>query len=187
MSLRSGCRREADLQQLVLQAFAAVDACGWGRVDFMLDAATVRPWLLEVNTVPGMTDHSLVPMAARAVGIDFQALVWRILETSWSRRLQRAENAMLRLKRGVRSRWRQRGRVRCRIICAPSRAWLLLALMGATLALGVQWLQDPYRFPLRVVKITGKLHHLGQDELAAGAGSVSAGRISSPWMWTRHP
>jgi D-alanine-D-alanine ligase len=41
-----------------------------------------RPYLLEINTVPGMTDHSLVPMAARVAGIDFDALVWRILETS---------------------------------------------------------------------------------------------------------
>jgi D-alanine-D-alanine ligase len=50
----------------------------------MLDEAA-RPWLLEVNTVPGMTDHSLVPMAARAVGLDFEELVWRILETSLDR------------------------------------------------------------------------------------------------------
>jgi D-alanine-D-alanine ligase len=42
----------------------------------------LRPWLIEVNTVPGMTDHSLVPMAARAQGMDFDELVWRILETS---------------------------------------------------------------------------------------------------------
>jgi D-alanine-D-alanine ligase len=44
-----------------------------------------RPWLLEVNTVPGMTDHSLVPMAARVAGLSFEDLVWRILETSLSR------------------------------------------------------------------------------------------------------
>jgi D-alanine-D-alanine ligase len=50
----------------------------------MLDEAQ-RPWLIEVNTVPGMTDHSLVPMAARARGIDFDELVWRILETSMDR------------------------------------------------------------------------------------------------------
>jgi D-alanine-D-alanine ligase len=46
---------------------------------------TGRPLLLEINTVPGMTSHSLVPMAARASGIDFEALVWRVLETSLSR------------------------------------------------------------------------------------------------------
>jgi D-alanine-D-alanine ligase len=50
----------------------------------MLDGAG-RPFLLEINTVPGMTDHSLVPMAARAAGIDFDALVLRILDTSLSR------------------------------------------------------------------------------------------------------
>ncbi len=53
-------------------------ARGWGRIDAMQDQDG-RFWLLEVNTVPGMTDHSLVPMAARAAGIDFQALVLAIL------------------------------------------------------------------------------------------------------------
>lgn len=70
--------RERALQQLCAQAFRAVGAAGWGRVDFMLDAVG-DPWLLEVNTVPGMTDHSLVPMAARQAGIDFDELVVRIL------------------------------------------------------------------------------------------------------------
>ncbi|HPE72897.1 MAG TPA: D-alanine--D-alanine ligase [Candidatus Competibacter sp.] len=76
--------REAELQALVRQAFAAVDGAGWGRVDLMVDAEG-QPWLLEVNTVPGMTDHSLVPMAARVAGFDFEDLVWRILETSLAR------------------------------------------------------------------------------------------------------
>lgn len=71
-------KREAELQRLCLTAFKAVGASGWGRVDLMIDAED-RCWLIEVNTVPGMTSHSLVPMAANAVGIDFQALVWRIL------------------------------------------------------------------------------------------------------------
>ncbi|MEA3278824.1 MAG: D-alanine--D-alanine ligase [Pseudomonadota bacterium] len=75
---------EQRLQELSLAAFDAVGAGGWGRVDFMLDGEG-QPQLLEVNTVPGMTDHSLVPMAARARGIDFDALVWRILETSLER------------------------------------------------------------------------------------------------------
>jgi len=72
---------ESHLQAMCLRAFEAVGAEGWGRVDFMLDGDG-RPYLLEVNTVPGMTDHSLVPMAAQAQGLDFDALVWRILETS---------------------------------------------------------------------------------------------------------
>jgi len=72
---------EQQLAQLSLSAFEAVAAEGWGRADFMMDAAG-HPLLLEVNTVPGMTDHSLVPMAARVAGLDFGELVWRILETS---------------------------------------------------------------------------------------------------------
>ncbi|MCB1735384.1 MAG: D-alanine--D-alanine ligase [Gammaproteobacteria bacterium] len=69
---------ETQFQAICTEAFRAVGAGGWGRVDFMLDADG-RLWLLEVNTVPGMTDHSLVPMAARQAGIDFDELVFRIL------------------------------------------------------------------------------------------------------------
>jgi len=72
--------QEDKLKALSLRAFKAVGASGWGRVDFMLDEAG-HPWLIEVNTVPGMTDHSLVPMAARQYGWDMPELVWRILET----------------------------------------------------------------------------------------------------------
>jgi D-alanine-D-alanine ligase len=72
---------EQRLQALALESFEAVGASGWGRVDILLDEQQ-RPFLIEVNTVPGMTDHSLVPMAAAAAGIEFDALVWRILETS---------------------------------------------------------------------------------------------------------
>ncbi len=69
---------EAEMQALALRAFEALDGRGWGRVDVMRDAGG-RNWLLESNTVPGLTSHSLVPMAARAAGMDFEELVWRIL------------------------------------------------------------------------------------------------------------
>jgi len=72
---------EQELGSLALAAFFAAGCSGWGRVDFMRDRAG-RPWLLEVNTAPGMTSHSLVPKAARQRGIEFDALVWRVLETS---------------------------------------------------------------------------------------------------------
>ncbi|MBS1220810.1 MAG: D-alanine--D-alanine ligase [Proteobacteria bacterium] len=77
--------REAELRDLVRRAFAAVGCAGWGRIDLLVDAQD-QPWLLEVNTVPGMTDHSLVPMAARVAGLSFEDLVWRILETSLAQR-----------------------------------------------------------------------------------------------------
>ncbi len=80
-----GSEAEKHLGALAAAAFEAVGAFGWGRVDFMMDR-TQRPLLLEINTVPGMTDHSLVPMAARAMGIDFETLVWQVLETSFARR-----------------------------------------------------------------------------------------------------
>jgi len=82
----SGLSGEAEkhLANLALSTFDAVGAEGWGRADFMMDK-TGRPYLLEINTVPGMTDHSLVPMAARALDISFEQLVWQVLETSFSR------------------------------------------------------------------------------------------------------
>jgi D-alanine-D-alanine ligase len=80
--LEAGAERA--LQRAALAAFHAAGAQGWGRADFMMAADGV-PLLLEINTVPGMTDHSLVPMAARAVGIDFDELAWRVLETSFAR------------------------------------------------------------------------------------------------------
>jgi D-alanine-D-alanine ligase len=73
--------QERRVQALARRAFASVGCRGWGRVDFMLDAAG-NPYVLEVNTVPGMTDHSLVPMAARQAGLSFEQLVLRILEIS---------------------------------------------------------------------------------------------------------
>lgn len=74
---------ERALQALAWRAFQALRGSGWGRVDLMVDRSG-QPWLLEVNTIPGLTDHSLVPMAARQAGIGFEALVLRILETSFA-------------------------------------------------------------------------------------------------------
>jgi D-alanine-D-alanine ligase len=72
-------KKEKQLQALSLEAFRALGCRGWGRVDLMLDKRG-RPFLLEVNTSPGMTDHSLVPMAARAVGISYEDLCVKVLE-----------------------------------------------------------------------------------------------------------
>ncbi len=72
---------EAELQAMALQAFHTLGARGWGRVDFFLDGRG-KPWLIELNTIPGMTSHSLVPMAAAVAGIDFDELVLRILDTA---------------------------------------------------------------------------------------------------------
>ena len=71
--------QEKAIQVLCLRAFNVVGCQGWGRVDVMLDSKA-NPYLLEINTSPGMTDHSLVPMSARVAGIDFDALCLRILE-----------------------------------------------------------------------------------------------------------
>lgn len=67
------------MQALAKKAFSVMDASGWGRIDVLMDEKG-KQYVLEANTVPGMTDHSLVPMAARAAGIEFDELVWRILE-----------------------------------------------------------------------------------------------------------
>lgn len=71
--------KEAQIQAEALQAFRTIGGRGWGRVDFLMDEAG-RHYFLEVNTSPGMTDHSLVPMAAKAMGISFDQLVLEILE-----------------------------------------------------------------------------------------------------------
>jgi D-alanine-D-alanine ligase len=76
---------EAELQAAALAAFRVTDCYGWGRVDFMRDRSTGKFYFIEINTTPGMTSHSLVPMAARQSGIDFDELVWRVLETSFLR------------------------------------------------------------------------------------------------------
>jgi len=74
-------QQEQELQTHAVTACEIIGIKGWARVDVFIDAAG-QSQLIEVNTVPGMTDHSLVPMAAKQAGIDFEALVWRILATS---------------------------------------------------------------------------------------------------------
>jgi D-alanine-D-alanine ligase len=71
--------KEKALQALALQSFKLIGCAGWGRVDLMLDQAG-KPYLLEVNTAPGMTGHSLVPMAAKATGVSYEDLCVKILE-----------------------------------------------------------------------------------------------------------
>ena len=71
--------QEAEMQHLAQLAFALIGGEGWGRVDFLMDEVG-KPYLLEINTSPGMTDHSLVPMGARQAGMNFEQLVLRILE-----------------------------------------------------------------------------------------------------------
>jgi D-alanine-D-alanine ligase len=72
---------ENELGKLSYAAFKALDASGWGRVDFMLDTEG-NPWLIEVNTIPGMTSHSLVPMSAKQAGMSFDDLTLKILAAS---------------------------------------------------------------------------------------------------------
>ena len=76
---------ESQLREIALAAFRVTDCSGWGRVDFMRDAGSGKFYFIEINTTPGMTDHSLVPKAARQIGIDFEELVWRVLESSFCR------------------------------------------------------------------------------------------------------
>ena len=71
--------KEAEMQALAKRAFAVLGCRGWGRVDVLLDTDGT-PYLLEINTAPGMTDHSLVPMAARVAGLDFPELCVKVLE-----------------------------------------------------------------------------------------------------------
>lgn len=73
---------ETQIGRIAVEAFESAGCRGWGRVDFMRDRATGQLYLLEVNTAPGMTSHSLVPKAARQIGIEFDELCWRVLESS---------------------------------------------------------------------------------------------------------
>jgi len=73
---------EEKIQQLVLKAYAVLSCRGWARADVMIDARTREPYLLEINTSPGMTGHSLVPMSARAAGISYEDLCVRLLQAA---------------------------------------------------------------------------------------------------------
>jgi D-alanine-D-alanine ligase len=73
---------EEHIQSLVLQAFQSIDCRGWARADVMIDGKTRKPYLLEINTSPGMTSHSLVPMAAKAAGISFETLCLQVLQSA---------------------------------------------------------------------------------------------------------
>jgi D-alanine--D-alanine ligase len=77
-------KQEKNLGKLAWDAFLSLGASGWGRIDLILDEAE-QPWLIEANTIPGMTSHSLVPMAAKQAGLDFDDLVIEILKTSMIR------------------------------------------------------------------------------------------------------
>ena len=74
---------EEDLKKLSLKTFKTLKCKGWGRVDLILDEKEQKPWIIEINTVPGMTEHSLLPMAAKEKCIDFDSLVLKILDTSY--------------------------------------------------------------------------------------------------------
>ena len=73
---------EQAIQELVVKAYRVLDCRGWGRIDVMIDAKTRKPYLLEINTSPGMTGHSLVPMSARAAGISYEDLCVMLLASA---------------------------------------------------------------------------------------------------------
>jgi D-alanine-D-alanine ligase len=73
---------EAAIQRLVLQAYRTLNCRGWARADVMIDQVTRQPYLLEINTSPGMTGHSLVPMSARAAGISYEDLCVEVLKSA---------------------------------------------------------------------------------------------------------
>jgi D-alanine-D-alanine ligase len=82
---------EAAIQQLVLDTFRILNCRGWARADVMIDKATRKPYLLEINTSPGMTGHSLVPMSARAAGISYEDLCMEVLKTATLDHLKQGE------------------------------------------------------------------------------------------------
>ena len=85
---------EQAIQDIVLKAYRVLGCRGWGRVDVMIDAATRKPYLLEINTSPGMTGHSLVPMSARAAGISYEDLCLQLLASAALDQREGAGNEM---------------------------------------------------------------------------------------------
>ncbi|MDO8767937.1 MAG: D-alanine--D-alanine ligase [Burkholderiaceae bacterium] len=73
---------ETNIQDIVLKSYHALECRGWARADVMIDRATRKPYLLEINTAPGMTSHSLVPMSAKEFGLSFDMLCIRVLESA---------------------------------------------------------------------------------------------------------
>jgi D-alanine-D-alanine ligase len=82
---------EAAIEALVVKAYQVLGCRGWGRIDVMIDAATRQPYLLEINTSPGMTGHSLVPMSAKAAGISYEALCCQLLASATLDHVQEAQ------------------------------------------------------------------------------------------------
>jgi D-alanine-D-alanine ligase len=82
---------EAAIEALVVKAYQVLGCRGWGRIDVMIDAATRQPYLLEINTSPGMTGHSLVPMSAKAAGISYEALCCQLLASATQDHVQEAQ------------------------------------------------------------------------------------------------
>jgi len=80
----SGIPKEEEeaIQALVVKAYRVLGCRGWGRIDVMIDGRTRKPYLLEINTSPGMTGHSLVPMSAKAAGISYEELCVRLLQSA---------------------------------------------------------------------------------------------------------
>ena len=98
----SGMHADLDerVQELSLKAYRALGCRGWGRVDLMLDQATLEPYLLEMNTSPGMTSHSLVPMSAKASGVAYEDLCLEILKGATLTQPWGESNRTIELKRG---------------------------------------------------------------------------------------
>jgi D-alanine-D-alanine ligase len=82
---------EAAIEALVVKAYQVLGCRGWGRIDVMIDAATRQPYLLEINTSPGMTGHSLVPMSAKAAGISYEDLCCQLLVSATLDHVQEAQ------------------------------------------------------------------------------------------------